>query len=346
MNKTVKNSKPDSGNISESDILKPLVFLVKKEIIFGFLFVLVGLMLLFRKLLDINLDVAGIISAAFFAAGVWFHLKFFQNKAFFKFFLLGQIFLLLALTLSEHLVPIGVEKIFVLFILFQIAAVSALAYTIRNDIPWLIALCVLTIILIVIYLLSPEAPLRIQGSAAIWSIAYAFFYVSFVKPAKSRIFLFLSGLFFLIGLANTSSQSENFLSVLFLWFLGFAFLVYYIQNTKLWWPLIPSFVLMMSGFNVFNDSVIRFFPEKWMGFFWTTGFAAMFLLIWIITKNKKPQKWSLWISAIFAFSSIVIMITDIIRLEGEIAVPAMLIIVGIWLIYSKTFRQSKIFKKT
>jgi hypothetical protein len=346
MNKTVKKSKPDNGNISESDILKPLIFIVKKEIIFGFLFVLIGVTLLFRKLLDINLDVAGIISAAFFAAGVWFHLKFFQNKAFFKFFLLGQIFLLLALTLSEHLVPIGIEKIFVLFILFQIAAVSALAYTIRNDIPLLIVLCLLPIVMIVIYLMSPEAPLQIQGSAAIWSIAYAFFYISFAKPAKSRIFLFLSGLFFLIGLANTSSQSESFLSVLFLWFLGFAFLVYYIQNTKLWWPLIPSFVLMMSGFDVFNSSVLRFFPKKWMAFFWTAGFAAVFLLIWILTKNKKPQKWSLWVSAMFAISGIIIMVTDIIRLEGEIAVPAILIIIGIWLIYSKTFRQSKIFKKT
>jgi len=346
MDKTVKNNKSVSRDINESDILKHLNFLFKKEIIFGFLFVLIGLTLLFRKLLDVNLDVAGIISAAFFAAGVWFHLKFFQNKELFKFFLLGQIFLLLALTLSEHLVPISVEKIFILFILFQLAAVSALAYTLRNDIPWLIVLCVLTIILIIIYLLSPEAPLRIHGSAAIWSIAYGFFYVSFVKPAKTRIFLFLSGLFFLIGLANTSSQSGNFLSVLFLWFLGFAFLVYYIQNSKFWWPLIPSFVLMMSGFDVFNNSVIRFFPEKWMAFFWTAGFAALFLFIWILTRNRKPQKWSLWISVIFAFSSIIIMVTDIIRLEGEIVIPAILIIVGIWLIYSKALKQSKSFKKT
>jgi hypothetical protein len=346
MNKTVKNSKPDKGNTNESDILKPLIFLIKKEIIFGFLFILAGLMLLFQKLLDINLDVVGIISAVFFVMGVWFHLKFFQNKEFFKFFLLGQIFLLLALTLSEHLVPIGVEKIFVLFILFQIAAVSALAYTIRNDIPWLIVLCLLPIILIVIYLLSPEAPLRIQGSAAIWSIAYAFFYISFVKPAKSRIFLFLSGLFFLIGFANTSSQSENFLSVLFLWFLGFAFLVYYIQNTKIWWPLIPSYIFMWSGFNVLNDSVIRFFPENWMAFFWTAGFAAMFLLIWILTKNKKPQKWSLWISVIFAFISVIILITDILKLEGEIVIPSILIIIGIWLIYSKALKQTRVSRKS
>lgn len=345
MEKTTKHQNTAGGDVNESDVLRQLRFLLKKEIIFGALFILIGVMLLFDKLLNINLDIIGLISAVFFAAGVWCHLKFFQNKDLFKFFLLGQIFLLLSLMLSRHLVPIDFEKIFVLFILFQIAAVCALAYSLRKDIPWLIVLCFITILLIIIYLLSPEAPLRIHGSAAIWSIAYGFFYVSIVKPDKSKIFLFLSGLFFLIGLANTSSKGGDLLSIIFLWFLGFAFLIYYIQNTKHWWPLIPAFVLIMSGFNVFNDSVIRFLPDNWIGFFWTAGFAALFLLIWMVTRDNKPQKWSLWLSVVFAFSSFMILITEIIRVEGEIAVPSILIIAGIWLIYTKTIRPARNPKK-
>lgn len=341
MKKATPSKKTESPKKTESELFIQLRFLLKKEILFGLLFVILGVTLLFRKLLDIQLDVVGIFAAFFFILGVWFHLKSIREKDFIKLFLLGQMFLLLSLTFSQHLIPLGLESVFILFILFLLSAASALGYTMHPDKPMLIVLSVLTLLLIGAYLMSSEAPLRIHGTAGIWFIAYLFFYMSSAKPQHSRPFLIISGLFFLIGFVNISSQIGRFIPIFILWFLGAASLLLYLKKRKHWILLVLTFIFLMSGFAVFNESLNQIFPEKWINLLWLAGFSALFYAIWHLSKKDKPQKWSFWFSVVFAINACIIFVADIVKLQGEVIISLIMIIIGSWLIYSKAIKQGK-----
>lgn len=343
------NKPPDKNQdrVKKADNLYiiQLDFLLKKEIILGFLFILLGVFFLFKKLLYIDLDIIGIFSAILLILGVWMHLKSFQEKNFLRYFLTGQMLLLLSLSISDHLIPIGLEKIFVLFILFLLTAASALAYTLQRDNPLLIVASALTLILIATYIFSSEATLRIHGTAAIWFLAYLFYYLSIAKPHRSRLFLMISGLLFLFGFINISSSHENLIPIVFLWLLAGTSVIFYARNKERWIFFLLTYIFLMAGFQLINESLIHIFPDGWMAFFWMAGFAAVFLFIWYIGKPKKRQKWPLWLAAIFGMAGAIILITDVAELEGEIVTPAILIIIGIWMIYSKAIRQGQRTKK-
>jgi hypothetical protein len=145
---------------------------------------------------------------------------------------------------------------------------------------------------------------------------------------------------------NISSHSESFVPVLLLWFLGAGTFIFYSRNKKHWSLLVLAFVFLMGGFTGFNDSLIRIFPDHWMALFWLLGFSAVFFAIWYLSRHQKPLKWSYWLGVIFAINSCFIFFINIAKLEADVLGPSILIIIGIWLIYTKAIRQGKSTRKS
>lgn len=68
---------------------------------------------------------------------------------------------------------------------------------------------------------------------------------------------------------------------------GLIFLLVFIQNTDNWWALIPGFVLIALGSNIFLGQYMETYSEDWGGTIFLGFIALSFLMIYIF----HPDNW-------------------------------------------------------
>jgi len=302
-----------------------------KEIIIGVILISIGLLIIFNNILNIDLHFLGLCSGIFFLLGIWHHIRFFNNNEKLNYLILGHLFMLLSLFFADYMLCSTALNIYTFFILFQVMAVSVLAYTLRKDLNWLLVLSFVFLLVIALNVFSENFSLKLKDTVILWAIAIFFLYLYHLK--RNMVLLALSVFFFVLGGHEIITVGDHIFEVLILWIIAGAFIYYYLKKPVHWWPIIPAGVLVLAGYEVINTRIFQIIPHRLTGTFWLLGIGGIFFVLWLLKEKYKDTGWAIWVALILWVIAAVVTLTE--YLDAEIIIPLFFVLLGIWLIAKK-----------
>ncbi len=109
----------------------------------------------------------------------------------------------------------------------------------------------------------------------------------FLIPLVGGILMILAGVVFLLENLGVFTFDYNILIGPMFGVGGLVFLLVFILDTDNWWALIPGFVLIALGINVFLGDYMKTASEDWGGAIFLGFIALSFLMIYIF----HPDTW-------------------------------------------------------
>jgi len=124
----------------------------------------------------------------------------------------------------------------------------------------------------------------------------------------------------------------------FLWGAGLGFLALYWRDKSNWWAIIPGGSLLvlgvyplMSGFHWHGDG--------FKGFWFFFGMGLVFGSLYLIRDEKNRLQWAKVPFLALSGFSIFILLVSYYSLFGKIVLPALLLLLGIYMIYKASVRD-------
>lgn len=94
---------------------------------------------------------------------------------------------------------------------------------------------------------------------------------------------------------------------------GVAFIVYFLQNRRVWWAIIPGTVLTGLGFLILISSIFPNFPDEIGGTIFFLSISIAFLIVYLM--NKKAW-WAIIPAGVMASLSATILVDELTRFDG------------------------------
>jgi len=135
---------------------------------------------------------------------------------------------------------------------------------------------------------------------------------------KNNWRILLGGLLVIVGIAsfldslNIIPFSGLLWGVLFA-FAGVAFIIYFLQNRKAWWAIIPGVVLIGLGFIILISSIFPNFQDEIGGFIFFIAISIAFLIVYLM--NKKFW-WAIIPAGVMASLAATILVDGFTKFEG------------------------------
>jgi len=171
-----------------------------------------------------------------------------------------------------------------------------------------------------------------------------FFYGQYLKNRQKLWGLVLGSvcLFFTYIFFATSFYgiSDDTIGIAFFWILGGTLLTGFFHNRNNWGLIIPAGISITLGLVVLNET-FYFYPfDIHTGFILFFGFALTFGILYLLNNEDRKLSWAAIPALIFLVIALMIGFFDRYSLVGEIIIPSIFILVGIYIL-SKGLMQTK-----
>lgn len=135
---------------------------------------------------------------------------------------------------------------------------------------------------------------------------------------KNNWRILLGGLLVIVGIASFLDSLNIIPFGGLLWgvlfaFGGVAFIVYFLQNQKAWWAIIPGVVLIGLGFIILISSIFPNFQGEIGGFIFFIAISIAFLIVYLM--NNKSW-WAIIPVGVMASLAATILVDGFTKFEG------------------------------
>lgn len=182
---------------------------------------------------------------------------------------------------------------------------------------------------------------EILGSLLFFTVAYLFYRV--FKKDKNKIWalipaVFCAALGVIIFMENFSGFNEDLSGVILFWAGALVFAYFYINDNKKWWAVIPAGVLFTIGSVVIIETynLLLYDLEGTVLFL---GFGLTFIFLYLQRNEENKLQWAIWPGGILSAIALFIYIQSTDWMDFDFILPAILILVGAYLIISASRKK-------
>lgn len=194
---------------------------------------------------------------------------------------------------------------------------------------------------------SPGLPSGLGGAVFLAGMGVGFLGVFLLNRKQwwallpCLVFIALSGVVLVVV---TGHLAEAIGGTVFLWGAGLAFLALYWINRNNWWAIIPGGTLLVVGVYPLMEG-FHWGGGGFKGFWFFFGMGLVFGALYLIRNEKYRLQWAkIPFIVLIAFSVFILLVSYYAPL-GKFGFPAILLLLGIYMIYKSTVRKKAVDRK-
>ena len=184
---------------------------------------------------------------------------------------------------------------------------------------------------------------EIIGSPFFLIVGYLFYRVYKKDKTKSWALIpatFCAALGIIIFLQNFSSLEDGWSGAILFWSGAFIFGFFYVQDNKKWWAVIPAGTLFTLGSIVLIDAY-NWLNNGLEGSVLFLGLGLTFIFLYLSKNTENKLDWAIWPGGILSFFALFVYFQNVDWLDEDFILPAILIIIGGFLIFKASRKKSK-----